>query len=143
MSEKVKHRIGFFGTAILVYVAAYIDIAELTLDFAGTAAGGVGVVVGLLVDFAKIIVLPGLLILMKAPFWKGKKAKKKIATMITTFLVGAIPWIGAVLPETLIGTIATIIFTRKEDNEKMGGKGILNDRNITRAKRIREKIRKN
>jgi hypothetical protein len=142
MDDGPKYRISIIAGVIIVAFAGFLDLGELILDLVGTSAAGVGVVVGILIDFLKVIGLPTIFLFRKAPFWKGKKAKKKMVRMITAFLVGVIPGIGAILPETLIGTIATIILTRKEDNEKAGKTSLVSDRNITRAKRIREKLRK-
>ena len=128
----VKYRIGVGSILILLFLSMGLDVTEILLDVAGTLLGGVGVVIGYLKDFVALIILPGILLLLGAPFWKGRKAKKKIVTMVTSFLISLIPWFGAIMPETTVGMLVTIYLTRKEDRERFE---IKNKRKITRSKR--------
>lgn len=142
--KKVNYRIGMAAAVFMIGFGLLLDGSEIILDLAGTLLGGVGVVLGVLVDILKFTVLPTLFVINRAPFWKGKKVKKKIASMAAAFIIGFIPWVGAAAPETAIGTAVTVYLTRKEDKEKAGEDTMENKigRNITRAKRIRAKIRK-
>lgn len=134
-AQPVKYRIGMLISLILLLVATFLDITELILDLAGTFLGGVGVVIGYIKDFFTIVILPFAFLLLKAPFWKGKKAKKKMAVMIGGFVTSLIPWVGAFLPETLASVWITIRLTRKEDEEKSQEK--VQNESITRMKRSR------
>jgi hypothetical protein len=131
-TQIVQYRIGLGGALILIFLAVGLDVTEILLDVSGTLLGVVGVVIGYLKDFVALIILPGILLLLGAPFWKGRKAKKKIVTMISSFLISLIPWVGAIMPETTIGILVTIYLTRKEDKERIEVK---NKRKIIRSKR--------
>lgn len=100
---------------ILVYIAFLCDLVELALDSAGTAAGVVMVVVGYLKDGFSLIFFPTAFFLLGAPPWKGRKAKQKLITLGTGFLISLVPWVGAILPETTISVLVTILFVYAED----------------------------
>jgi len=142
MSEKepVRYRIGAVAGLMLGMVSLFLDATELTLDLAGTFLGGIGVVIGYAKDFGTLILLPGIFFVLGAPFWKGRKAKKKMVTMVSGFILSLIPWVGAFLPETTIATIVTIYLTRKEDKEGVAKVSLA--KNIVRAKRMRQKVRR-
>lgn len=139
-SEKkpVTYRIGITVGAVLCLIAAYFDILELVLDATGTVLGGVGVVIGYAKDVFTNIFFPVVFLLLGAPFWKGKKAKKKMITMITAAIISFIPEIGALMPETLIAVFVTIYYTRAEDRGKNPERELL--RNFVRSKRVNEKF---
>lgn len=134
-NKTVKYRIGSAAAISLIFVAGFLDITELALDLGGTFLAGVGVVFGYLKDFATIVLIPGMFTLLGAPFWKGKKAKKKMATMVTSFLISLIPWIGGIMPETVISVVVTIYLTRQEDRGKVQRESFKNIAKITRRKR--------
>jgi hypothetical protein len=138
-AQSVKYRVGSLVTLLLLLFATFLDGAELLLDLVGTALGGVGVVIGYIKDFLTVIVLPSIFLFLKIPFWKGKKAKKKMAMMIGSFLASLIPWVGAFLPETLASVWVTLRLTKKEDEEKAQEKTVIQQQNsaITRLKRER------
>lgn len=117
--QVVKYRIGKIAMLFLIALGVYLDLLELVIDLAGTLAAGVGVVIGYIKDFFTLFIIPAIFLLLRAPFWKGRKAKKKMVSMVTSFLVSLIPWIGAFLPETTISIAVTIYLTRKEDKEKV------------------------
>lgn len=137
----VKYRISLFTSAILLFFAFQLEVTELVLDLAGTTLGFVGVIIGYAKDFIALFFFPTFFLLKGAPFWKGRKAKKKIIAMVSSFIISFFPWFGAFMPETLLDVAITIYLTRKEDREKVQKQNIT-DRNITRFKRVREKIRK-
>ncbi len=130
-SSSGKH-IGIFVGALLSFFALFLDITELLLDAAGTLLAAVGVVFGYLKDFTTLIILPALFWALGAPFWKGRKAKKKMISMVSAFLVGLVPWLGAVMPETLISVMVTIHLINQEADEEPE---IKINPNITRFKR--------
>lgn len=140
MSTQVQYRIGLGVGIILVTFAGLLDVIELVLDIIGTKLAIVGVVFGYIKDFFTIIIFPIIFLLLRAPFWKGKKAKKKLAVMIGAAIVSLIPWIGAFTPETFAGVLITIYLTRKEDEEK--AQTSLVSASVTRFKRIRRKTRR-
>lgn len=137
--QSIKYRIGLVMSIVLVGSAMNFDFFELILDLVGTKGGFVLVIIGYLKDFASLIFFPTIFFILGAPFWKGKKAKKKMIAMVTAFLISAIPWIGAVMPETTVAVATTIHLTRKEDREKAKEKGLVAS-TITRTKRTRPKI---
>ncbi len=141
--DKVHYRIGNFVGLILLLIAAMFDLTELVLDLAGTMLAGVGVVLGYIKDAISLVFFPTVFLFLGAPFWKGRKAKQKVITMLTAFLISAIPWLGAFMPETLIGVAVTIFFTRVEDKGTTveGEMKSVNDK-ITRAKRIAARFRR-
>lgn len=139
----VQYRIGATLGLLFGVFALFLDGAEILLDLGGTAIGGVGVAIGYLKDFAVLVLLPLGFTIVGAPFWKGRKAKKKMITMISAFLISLVPWLGAAMPETFVGVVATIYLTRKEDyeNAQEQAQGALKS-NITRAKRVVQKVRR-
>lgn len=138
---EVQYRIGIVSALLLVYLGINLDALELALDLIGTAGFGVLVVVGYVKDFITIIILPLIFFVLGAPFWKGRKVKKKMVTMISAFIISFIPWIGAIMPETVLSIIATILYTRAEDREKAKETLTKKRESITRLKRVREKRR--
>lgn len=133
VEPKNKPRIGIVVSIILLYIASMFDAAELALDLAGTALGGVGVVIGYIKDTLSFLFFPTIFWLLGVPFWKGRKAKKKMVAMITGFLISLIPWVGAFLPETFISVLVTILLTRSEDKGIDAEKSL--NQNIVRARR--------
>jgi hypothetical protein len=133
-NESKKMRIGNFVALLLIMIAAFFDISELILDLAGTLLGGVGVVIGYLKDAVAFVFFPVVFWALGAPFWKGRKSKKKIIAMVSGFLISLVPWLGAFMPETLVSVAVTIFFTRAEDKGKDAEKSI--NTNVVRAKRI-------
>lgn len=131
-----KLRIGNMMAIILLLIAAFFDLTEFALDLAGTFLAGFGVVIGYVKDVTSLLFFPTAFLLLGAPFWKGRKAKKKIIAMVTAIIVSAIPWLGAIMPETLISVAVTIYLTRLEDNPKDTMDTV--NKNIVRAKRARQ-----
>lgn len=145
MAEKVdvQYRIGAVVSLLLIILAIFLDITELVLDLAGSFLFGFGVVIGYAIDFAKVVLIPIIFLINGAPFWKGRKAKKKMIAMVTAFIISIIPWVGATMPETLVGVLVTLHFTRKEDVERAQEKAqsVVNS-GITRARRMVQKVRR-
>ena len=139
-NEPVNYRIGLFAAILISILAIFLDITELALDLAGTFLGGFGVVIGYFKDFSTIILMPGIFFILGAPFWRGRKAKKKMITMVTAGVISFIPWLGAFMPETFIATVVTIYLTRKEDKEGYQKKSLAS--NISRARRMRQRVRR-
>lgn len=136
-TPSIKYRIGAVMSLVLGLIASMLDLTEFALDFGGTLFAGVGVVFGYIKDAITIVVIPFIFWILGAPFWKGRKVKKKIITMVTAFLISLAPWIGGVMPETLVSTAVTIYLTRKEDKEKFIEKNnnIVKDFNMIRSRR--------
>lgn len=132
-TQPVKYRIGLLASFIMISLAILLDVTELVIDLAGTLLAGVGVVFGYIKDLFTIILIPLIFLLLRAPFWKGKKAKKKMTMMIGSFVVSLIPWVGAFMPETIASVWITIRLTRKEDKEKVQEQ--VQNSAITRKKR--------
>lgn len=138
-NKPVKYRIGALVSLGLLFVAGYLDIIELVIDLAGTALAGVGVVVGYIKDAFTLFIFPSIFFILGVPFWKGKKAKKKMTAMVSGFAISLIPWVGAFMPETLVSVAVTIYLTRAEDRERVG-RGTSNSASkITRARRMRSR----
>lgn len=135
-NQPVKYRIGSVATLMLLFIAGFFDVLEVALDAIGTAGFGVGVVIGYLKDAISFVFFPFIFFVLRAPFWKGKKAKKKMIAMVTGFLISIVPWLGAIMPETLISVAVTTYLTRSEDKSR--AKNAVGDlgKNIVRAKRI-------
>ncbi len=136
--QQIKYRISIVLGLVLVLIAGVFDLVEIILDLVGVG------IAGYIKDFAQIIFFPSIFLVLKAPFWKGKKATKKIVATITYTLVSFIPGISTILPEVTIGVFMTVYYTRKEDAEarldpETARRG---KRNITRFKRVREKAGK-
>ena len=138
---EVQYKIGIVASLLLVYLGINLDALELALDLIGTAGFGVLVVIGYIKDFITIIILTLIFAVLGAPFWKGRKAKKKMVTMISAFIISFIPWVGGVMPETTISIITTILFTCSEDRENAKEMSEKKREGVTRSKRIREKRR--
>lgn len=138
--KDVKYRIGYFTALILLIIAALFDVSELILDVAGTFLAGVGVVLGYIKDAISFLFFPLVFWALGAPFWKGRKAKKKVIAMITGLLISLLPWIGALLPETIISVFVTIYFTRAEDRNADPVDSLNKD--IVRAKRTAQRIQR-
>lgn len=137
-NQPVKYRIGILLGLALVAIAGLFDLLELILALFSAGAASY------IKDFAQILLFPIIFLILKAPFWKGKKKGKKMISMIAGFLVAFIPWVSDILPEVLISVFLTIYYTRKEDKEATVNPEVAarRDRNITRYKRVRPKIRK-
>lgn len=129
----VRYRIGAVAGLLLGSLALFLDLVELVMDLGGTLLAGVGVVFGYIKDFFTLLIIPFMFFILGAPFWKGRKAKKKMIAIVTGFLISLIPWAGALLPETTISVLVTIYLTRKEDKEKAYQKN--KNTKITREKR--------
>lgn len=129
-----RQRISLLTAFGLTFLSILFDVAEFGIDMIGTAAGGIFVVVGLVLTVFSFFFWPLLFWLLGVPIWKGRNACKKIATQVTTILVEAVPWVGAFLPGTTIGTIVTIMFTWYEDKGKNAKREVM--RNIVRARRF-------
>lgn len=136
MDQEPKYRISFLAGAFLVFIAFVFDFVEIILDLFGFG------VAGTIKDIAQIIFFPTVFFIFKAPFWKGKKKAKKIIAMLSSMFVAIIPILSTVAPEVTIGVLLTVYYTRKEDREGVNDKEQKQNRNITRPKRVREKIRK-
>jgi predicted branched-subunit amino acid permease len=98
---------------------------------------------GIIKDIAQIVFFPAVFFILKAPFWKGKKASKKIIAMVIGALTGFIPYVSTIMPEVAISVFMTVYLTRKEDKEALDDPDVAKrrDKNITRYKRVREKVR--
>lgn len=134
-NQPVKYRIGSVITLGLLFVAGFFDVLELVLDLIGTAGFGVGVVIGYIKDGVSFVFFPLTFFILRAPFWKGKKAKKKMIAMVSSFIISLIPWLGAFMPETLIAVAVTTYLTRSEDKERSESAKGGARKNIVRAKR--------
>lgn len=139
--QEVQYRIGIVSALLLMYIGINLDAIELALDLIGTAGFGVLVVIGYIKDFVSIIIVPLIFFVLGAPFWKGRKAKKKMVTMVSGFLISLIPWVGAFMPETTLSILATILYTRSEDKEIAKETFKQRGEKITRSKRTRERRR--
>jgi Na+/proline symporter len=139
MAEKkpVKYRINILVGLALIAIAGYFDLIELILSLVSVGAASY------IKDFAQIILFPVIFWVLKAPFWKGKRKAKKMISMLSGFFVALIPFVSDVLPEVMISVALTIYYTRKEDVLAMlsSEAAEIRDRNITRYKNARPKIR--
>lgn len=134
-SEPIKYRIGVVLGFCITALGLFFDIFEgiLSLFSAGTG--------GYLKDFASMLLFPAIFWFFGAPFWKGSKKHKKILTMVSGFVVALVPFLSDVLPELATSVLMTIVYTGQEDKENFFQKAeIKRNENITREKRIREKI---
>ena len=138
---EVQYRIGIVSALLLIYLGINLDAIELALDLIGTVGFGVLVIIGYIKDFITVIIVPLIFFVLGAPFWKGKKAKKKMITMISAFIVSLMPWVGALMPETTLSIVATILYTRSEDRDMAKKALTKKGEAITRLKRMREKRR--
>ena len=135
-NQPVKYRVGTLITLGLLSIAAAFDVLELFLDVIGTKGFGIGVIIGYVKDAVGFVFFPLVFFLLGVPFWKGKKAKKKIIAMVSSFIVGLIPWLGAALPETFIAVAVTIYLTRSEDKGRAKYSTGDATKNIARARRV-------
>lgn len=136
VSGVVRYRIGIALSIIFVLIAALLDLVEIIVDIFSFGAGGT------IIDIVQTVFSITAFLLVGAPFWKGKKAAKKITAFIVSTLVSYIPYISSVLPEIIIGVIITLYLTRQEDREKVQDAVLQENSNITRYKRERPKIRR-
>jgi hypothetical protein len=136
-NQEVEYRIGIIMGLGLVAIAFAFDFVEIILDLLSVG------IAGTIKDIAQVIFFPAVFLMLKAPFWKGKKAAKKMISMITAALVGFIPIISTIMPEVTISVMLTIYYTRSEDREVSSNPEAAKklNKNITRYKRVREKVR--
>ncbi len=134
--QEVRYRIGSVAALLLIAAAGFFDVLELVLDLIGSAGFGIGVVIGLIKDAVSFVFFPAMFFILGAPIWKGRKAKQKMITTVSAFIVGLIPWVGAFLPETVIATLVNIYMSRSEDKAKAKGSADIRPETITRSKRI-------
>jgi hypothetical protein len=135
--QEVEYRIGILMGMGLVMIGFAFDIFEILLDLISFGIGGI------IKDIAQIVFFPAVFFILKAPFWKGKKASKKIIAMVIGALTGFIPYVSTIMPEVAISVFMTVYLTRKEDKEALDDPDVAKrrDKNITRYKRVREKVR--
>lgn len=138
--EKQGPKIGLVASFFLLYLALVTEVLEFALDAAGTSAAGVGVLIGILIDLIRWVLLPVIFIFLGAPFWKGRKAKKKMTAMLSGLIIELVPWLGGVAPATLISVASTIYITNKEAKGQSANASAESlERNIVRAKRMAQK----
>lgn len=132
----VKYRIGLVTGFGLVLLSIFSDVLEIILFF----STGVG---GTIKDFVATYLYPLIFWVIGVPFWKGKKSKEKILTMLVTLGIGYVPFVSDFTPELTIGVILTILLTRAEDIYESKKAAITKMKSsITRIKRTRDKIRR-
>lgn len=118
----------------LTFIAVLFDVSEFALDFIGTWGAGIFVLIGWAKDVVAFFFFPLTFWVLKIPPWKGRAARKKMVTLGSAWVVSLIPWLGAVMPETIISVVVTLYLTWKED--MLDSKKNSLKRKYLRAKRI-------
>ncbi len=131
---KKKQRVSILMGIALTFIAVLFDVSELVLDLIGTAGYGVFVVIGWVKDITAFFFFPIIFMILKIPPWKGRAAKKKMLALLSAGAIAAVPWVGALSPETTVGVAATVYLTWLEDMEDSKRESL--KKNYLRAKRI-------
>lgn len=114
MADIPKQRISFLTAVFMLILAFSIDGAQFVAAF----ILGVNVALDFFLGALGTIVTDVWFVILGVNFFGGSKAGTKIASILTTAIIEAVPLIDA-LPGLTMG-VATIIWaTRKEDAEKI------------------------
>jgi hypothetical protein len=114
MANIPKQRISVVTGIFMIAIAFIIDAAQFLVVF----IPGVDVVLDFFLGILAIMIFGVWFFLLGVNYFSGSKSGTKLATMLTTAIIEAVPLVDA-LPGLTLGISTLIWATRKEDAEKI------------------------